>query len=71
MMRKSVAKVKEISSITGEPTKLEDKVNLWLEQNQGIEIMDIKYHTQAVESGGELYGESSVLIIYMEESPNA
>ena len=68
MMRKSVAKVKEISSVTGEPTKLEDKVNLWLANNQGIEIMDIKYHTQTVESGGDILGDSSVLIIYMEES---
>ena len=67
MMRKSVAKVKEISSITGEPTKLEDKVNLWLEQNQGIEIMDIKYHTQLEDRDGDIFERNRALIIYDEE----
>jgi len=68
MMRKSVCQVKEISSENREQIKLEDKVNLWLANNQGIEIIDIKYHTQLVESGGDILGDSSVLIIYMEES---
>lgn len=47
--------------------RLEDKVNEWLESNQDVAIVDIKY---ASSQCGDRYGrymDYSVLIHYMEE----
>jgi hypothetical protein len=59
-------KVKIFQSIYED--RLETKVNDWLESNQDVAIVDIKYvSSQCGSSGGSIYYSYSALIHYMED----
>lgn len=61
-------KTREITAEIGRGYSIDDLINEFLEDEQNIELIDVKYQTVAYEEYREITVLSSALVIYKEKS---